>query len=84
MYLNCHTAFSFRYGTLTVQQLFDEARRCRVRKLVLTEVNNTASYVELMRLCAKNRCVDGAMNRYGEEGYDLEMAVGVEIRHGRE
>lgn len=84
MYLNCHTAFSFRYGTLTVQQLFDEARRCRVRKLVLTEVNNTASYVELMRLCAKNRCVDGAMNRYGEEGYDLEMAVGVEIRQDSE
>ncbi len=84
MYLNCHTAFSFRYGTLTVQQLFDEARRCGVRKLILTEINNTASYVELLRLCAKNKCVDGFVSQYGDEGYDLEIAVGVEIRQNNE
>jgi len=43
MYLNCHTGFSFKYGTLTIKELFDEARRCGVHKLVLTEINNTAS-----------------------------------------
>ena len=50
MYLNTHTAFSFKYGTLTVQQLFDEAKRCGVHKLMLTEINNTASYIELLRV----------------------------------
>src|SRR5690606_37989552 len=54
MYLNCHTAFSFKYGTLPVQRLFDEARKNGVHKLVLTEINNTASYIEMLRLCAEN------------------------------
>lgn len=54
MYLNCHTAFSFKYGTLSVQRLFEEARSCEVRKLVLTEINNTASYIEMLRVCAEN------------------------------
>jgi len=50
MYLNCHTAFSFKYGTLTVQQLLDEAHRCGVKKLALTEINNVASYIEMLRI----------------------------------
>ena len=50
MYLNCHTVFSFQYGTLTVQKLADEARRCSVRKLALTEINNVASYIEMLRV----------------------------------
>src|SRR5690606_4177657 len=54
MYINCHTAFSFKYGTLTVQRLFEEARKNGVHKLVLTEINNTASYIEMLRLCAEN------------------------------
>ena len=77
MYINCHTAFSFKYGTMTVRELFDEARRCGVRKLVLTEINNTASYVEMLRLCEEYKTVDGHLNRYGKPGYDLSIAVGV-------
>lgn len=50
MYLNCHTYYSFQYGTLPVQRLVEEARKCDVRKLALTEINNTASYIELLRI----------------------------------
>lgn len=84
MYINCHTAFSYKYGTMTVQQLFDEAKRCGVHKLVLTEINNTASYIEMMRLCEKNRAMQGDLTRYGEPAYALDIAVGVEFRHDRE
>jgi DNA-directed DNA polymerase III PolC len=69
MFLNCHTAFSFKYGTLSVQNLFDEARRCGVKKLMLTEVNNTASYIELLRICEENR-----------NEYQLDIGVGIEFR----
>ena len=69
MYLNCHSYFSFRYGTLSPQELFDEARRNDVHKLVLTDINNTSGYIELMRICNENR---------GE--YDLEIALGIEFR----
>jgi DNA polymerase III alpha subunit len=81
MYLNCHTAFSFKYGTMPVQQLFDEAKRCGVHKLVLTEINNTASYIELLRICQNNRPLDNGLTRYGTRAYTLDVVVGVEFRH---
>lgn len=76
MFLNCHTGFSFKYGTLSPRALFEEARRCGIRKLAVTEINNTASYLEMLRLCAENRRANPS--------YDLEIAVGVEFRQGDE
>jgi DNA polymerase-3 subunit alpha len=85
MFLNCHTAFSFKYGTLTVKALFDEARRCGVRKLALTEINNVASYIEMLRVCREHRPLPGStLTAYGKEGYDLEIAVGIEFRREHE
>ena len=81
MYLNCHTAFSFKYGTLPVLSLFQEARRCGVRKLVLTEINNVSSYIEMLRICQENKCLPGStLTKYDKEGYDLEVALGIEFR----
>ncbi|MBL7857161.1 MAG: DNA polymerase III subunit alpha [Cyclobacteriaceae bacterium] len=73
MFLNCHTAFSFKYGTLKVQTLFEEAQRCGVHKLVLTEINTTASYIEMLRLCAERK-----------DQHELTIAVGVECRREHE
>ena len=84
MYINCHTAYSFKYGTMPVQELFDEAKRCGVHKLVLTEINNTASYIEMLRLCEKNRPHENNRTRFGEEPYILDIAVGVEFRQDHE
>jgi DNA polymerase III alpha subunit len=80
MYLNTHSAYSFKYGTMQVKDLFDEARRCGVHKLVLTDINNTAAYIEMLRYCEEQRPVDGRLNRYGEKGHDLEVAIGIEFR----
>lgn len=84
MYLNCHTALSFKYGTMTVQQLFDEARRCGIHKLAITEINNTASYIELLRLCERNKAVENNLTSYGDEAWTLEIAGGVEFRQDNE
>ncbi len=84
MYLNCHTSLSFRYGTLSVEELFDQAKRCGVSKLALTEINNTASYIEMLRLCRQNEPVDGGLTRSGTPGYRLDIAVGLEFRRGNE
>lgn len=81
MFLNCHTVFSFKYGTLPVEKLFDEARRCGVHKLVLTEINNTASYIEMLRLCEERKTGSPLA---GDKMYDLEIAVGIEFRQGHE
>lgn len=89
MFLNCHTAYSFKYGTLPVDRLFEEAKRCGVRKLVLTEINNTASYIEMLRHCAENMPVQPVtdhhgLTKYGKEAYSLDIAVGVEFRRGND
>jgi DNA polymerase-3 subunit alpha len=68
MYLNCHTYFSFKYGTLSIEGLFAEARRCGVRKLALTDINNTSGYIEMLRICNENR-----------SEYDLEITLGIEF-----
>lgn len=83
MYLNCHTSLSFRYGTLTPEELLAEAQRCGVTKLVVTEINNTASYVELMRIVRqgrrdKSKAASNAASKGDAAAPDI--AVGIEFR----
>ncbi len=84
MYLNCHTAFSFKYGTMQVKDLFAEAQRCGVHKLILTEINNTASYIEMLRYCQEHRPGENGLTKYGTKGYALDIAVGIEFRKDNE
>ncbi|MEM1000533.1 MAG: DNA polymerase III subunit alpha [Bacteroidota bacterium] len=48
MHYNCHTCFSLRYGTLTVDQLLDEAEEKGVDCLALTDINNTSAPLEFV------------------------------------
>lgn len=84
MYLNCHTGYSFKYGTLPIKTLFEEAKRCQVRKLALTEINNTSSWLEMLRTCNDNRALATGKTKFGKEPYDLDLAVGVEFRNGND
>ncbi|MBY0435122.1 MAG: PHP domain-containing protein, partial [Cyclobacteriaceae bacterium] len=81
MYLNCHTGFSFKYGTLPIKMLFEEARRCGIHKLALTEINNMASYLEMLRICDENKPYENGLTRYGKPAHALDIAVGVDIRN---
>jgi DNA-directed DNA polymerase III PolC len=82
MYLNCHTGFSFKYGTLPIKSLFEEAKRCSIHKLALTEINNTASYLEMLRICDTHQPHANGLTKFGKEAYDLDIAVGVDCRDG--
>ncbi len=68
MYLNCHTHFSFKYGILSPQDLIQEAKRCDVHKLVLTDINNTSGYIEMLRI------LEQELN-----GFALDVAMGIEF-----
>jgi DNA-directed DNA polymerase III PolC len=80
MYLNCHTGYSFKYGTLPVKTLFEEAMRCGVRKLVLTEINNTASYLDMLRIRDHFLPRENGLGKYDQLAYTLDIAVGIEFR----
>jgi DNA-directed DNA polymerase III PolC len=46
MYLNCHSYFSFLYGTLSIKELIHEAQQQGIKKLALTDINNTSGIID--------------------------------------
>jgi DNA-directed DNA polymerase III PolC len=51
MYLNCHTCYSLRYGTLTPRQLVAAAVERGIKAMALTDINNTSCAYEFVVLC---------------------------------
>lgn len=66
MYLNCHSYYSLRYGTLSPEQLAAEAHRLGVRELALTDINNTSTYYQFAVMCQK---------------YGIKAVFGIEFRN---
>ncbi|MBT8303715.1 MAG: DNA polymerase III subunit alpha [Bacteroidia bacterium] len=50
MYLNCHTYYSFRYGTFSEEELLRLAQQNNIRALALTDINNTSACLNFIRL----------------------------------
>jgi DNA polymerase-3 subunit alpha len=48
MLLNCHTYYSLRYGTLSIQQLVDEAISLGHKAVTLTDINNTSAAIDFI------------------------------------
>jgi len=66
MYLNCHSYFSLNYGTLSVEQLCDEALTRGISRLALTDINNTSAVFDFVQTCQQK---------------GLQPVVGVEVRN---
>ena len=69
MYLNTHTWYSFKYGTLSEEELLATAQQCGVSELVLTDINSTAGCLNFVRLASK---------------YDIQPILGIDFRNGVE
>jgi DNA-directed DNA polymerase III PolC len=54
MYLNCHSYYSLRYGTLPVEVLVSEALKNEVNIMALTDINNTMGTMDFIRECRLN------------------------------
>lgn len=54
MYLNCHTYFSLRFGTLSPKDLAVGAFAMDTDSVVLTDINNTSAVPEFYFECRKN------------------------------
>jgi error-prone DNA polymerase len=53
MYLNCHSYYSLRYGTIPVEGLVEEGIRCKADYLALTDINCTTGVFDFARECRK-------------------------------
>ncbi len=51
MFLNCHTYFSFRYGTYSPEQLVNAAAENGIEALALTDLNNTSAVFPFVKAC---------------------------------
>ncbi len=54
MLLNCHTCYSFCYGTFSTEALLDEALRKGYAEFVLTDINNTSANLDFVRMSKKH------------------------------
>ena len=67
MYLNSHTYYSLRYGTVSPKELIDSALSLGVKTFCLTDINSTSANLEFVRLAQKK---------------ELKPILGVDFRNG--
>ncbi len=53
MLLNCHTYYSFCYGTYSIEELLDTVRENGYYSFALTDINNTSACLETVRLAGE-------------------------------
>lgn len=51
MYLNCHSYYSLRYGTMSIDKLVAEAGKNNVRAMALTDINNCMGMMDFIAAC---------------------------------
>src|SRR5512133_915600 len=69
MYLNCHSYYSLRYGTMSVEQLVQNAKAAGAETIALTDINNSTAVPEFAGECLKN---------------NIKPVAGIEFRDGNE
>ncbi|WP_044631831.1 DNA polymerase III subunit alpha [Neotamlana sedimentorum] len=67
MYLNCHSYYSLRYGTIAPKQLLAIASANGINTLALTDINNTSASLDFVRLSEK---------------HNIKPVLGVDFRNG--
>jgi DNA-directed DNA polymerase III PolC len=69
MFLNCHSYFSFKFGTMSPAQLLAEAQQKGASCLALTDINNTSGILDFFRLT---------------KGTGVKPIAGIDFRNGVE
>ncbi|MEO6305600.1 MAG: DNA polymerase III subunit alpha [Bacteroidia bacterium] len=67
MWLNCHTFYSLKYGTLSVEQLLQRAAQHGAGAIVVTDINNSTGVLECLSYCKENKL-------------NLKVLAGIEFR----
>jgi DNA polymerase-3 subunit alpha len=67
MLLNCHTYYSFGYGTLSIEELLNETVLKGYKSFVLSDINNTSACIDTIRLA-------------NEKG--IKPILGIDFRNG--
>ena len=55
MYLNTHSYFSLRYGTLSIKNIVEQAEQMGIEALALTDINNSTGMIDFVKACRQKR-----------------------------
>lgn len=80
MYLNCHSHYSLRYGTLSVAELVSTAQRCNIEALALTDINNTTGVYDFILDCTEH----GIKPLIGVDIHDADRQLYIALAKNRE
>ena len=67
MFINCHTYYSLRYGTLTPRELLEYFQQSGAARFALTDINTTSACMDVLRLAPE---------------HSLHPALGIDFRNG--
>ena len=67
MYLNNHSYYSLRYGTMSIESLVNEAIKNNIQTLALTDINNSMGIMDFVKLCKQKK---------------IKPIAGIEFRNG--
>ncbi len=84
MFLNVHSQYSLRYGTMEIKDLIAEARLKNIHQLVLTDINNSTGCMELIRLCRQEAFDQEDANGKIKPAYQIKPIVGIEFRRNHQ
>ena len=67
MYLNTHSAYSYKYGTMSPEVLLQECQKRGIHRVALTDINSTSGCLSFVRLSAQ---------------YGIKPVLGIDFRNG--
>lgn len=53
MYINVHSYYSLRYGTMAVEEVVETAKKLGIGRLALTDINNSSGIIDFVSECTK-------------------------------
>jgi DNA polymerase-3 subunit alpha len=67
MFINCHSYYSFKYGTLSIEGLVSEAKSKKLDALALTDINSVSGVFPFIKEAQKN---------------GIHPVIGIDFRNG--
>lgn len=76
MFLNCHSYHSLRYGTISVEDLVQQAVDFKIKTLALTDINTVTGIYDFYKRCNENNIkpIAGVEIRVENESYYICLA----------
>ncbi|MFD2286772.1 DNA polymerase III subunit alpha [Pedobacter petrophilus] len=80
MFLNVHSSYSLKYGTMDIPTIVSNARALGIRQMVLTDINNSSGAIEFIRECFKQGVAKAPDEvQAGNIPYQLKPIAGIEF-----